>query len=102
MAEPTCCSADASEQELLSQRYAEQIVGILGCWDRVIITGTLTDVCHAGAVEGWLRRDNLRCFDLKVFAEPLRNTVRDHAILAARAAGLAVEHIERKNFRKED
>jgi hypothetical protein len=102
MAEPTPAAAKAPQVELLTQRYADQIVGTVGCWDRVIITGTLTDVCHAGAVEGWLRRDNIRCFDLKVFAEPLRDAVRDHAILTARAAGLAIEHLERKNFRKED
>ena len=70
--------ADAAEKELLTQRYAGQIVGILGCWHRVIITGTLTEVCHTGAVEGWLRRNNIRCFDLKVFAEALWDQVRDH------------------------
>ena len=102
MSEPTPAPADTPQVELLTQRYAEQIVGTLGCWDRVIITGTLTDVCHAGAVEGWLRRDNIRCFDLKVFAEPLRDVVRDHVILTTRNAGLSIEHIERKNFRKED
>lgn len=102
MAEPTPPPAEVLEQELLTQRYADQIAGTLGCWDRVIITGTLPDVCHAGAVAGWLRRDNIRCFDLKVFAEPLREQVRDHAILSARVAGLTIEHIERRNFRKED
>jgi hypothetical protein len=102
MTEPSSPVADVSEKELLTQRYAEQILGTLGCWDRVIITGTLTDVCHAGAVEAWLRRDKIRCFDLKVFAEPLRDQVRDHALLTARAAGLGIEHLERKNFRKED
>ena len=95
-------TVDTPEPELLTQRYAEKIVGTLGCWDRVIITGTLTDVCHAGAVEGWLRRDSIRCFDLKTFAEPLRDQVRDHAILRARTAGLTIEHLERKRFRKED
>jgi hypothetical protein len=88
MTEPTPPPANVPEKELLTQRYADQIVGTLGCWDRVIITGTLTDVCHAGAVEAWLRRDNIRCFELKVFAEPLRDQVRDHAILTARAAAL--------------
>jgi hypothetical protein len=102
MTEPTPPPANVPEKELLTQRYADQIVGTLGCWDRVIITGTLTDVCHAGAVEAWLRRDNIRCFELKVFAEPLRDQVRDHAILTARAAGLTIEHLERKSFRKED
>ena len=102
MAEPTSAAADTPPDELLTQRYADPIVGTLGCWDRVILTGTLTDVCHAGAVAGWLRRDNIRCFDLKAFAEPLRDAVRDHAILTARNAGLAIEYLERKNFRKED
>lgn len=102
MSEPTPAAAETSHFELLTQRYAEEIVGTLSCWDRVIITGTLTDVCHAGAVERCLQRDNIRCFDLKVFAEPLRDAVRDHAILMARNAGLSIEHIERKNFRKED
>ena len=30
----------------LLERYAEQIDGILGCCDRVILTGTLVDVAH--------------------------------------------------------
>jgi hypothetical protein len=102
MSEPTPAPPDTPSAELLTQRYADPIAGTLGGWDRVIITGTLTDVCHAGAVEGWLRRDNIRGFDLKVFAEPLRDAVRDHAILTARNAGLSIEFIERKNFRKED
>ena len=85
MSEPTPTAAETSQVELITQRYSDQIVGTLGCCDRVIITGTLTDVCHAGAVEGWLRRDHIRCFDLKFFAEPLRNQVRDHAILTPTA-----------------
>lgn len=58
MAEPTSAAADTPQAELLTQRYADPIVGTLGCWDRVILTGTLTDVCPAGAVAGWLHRDN--------------------------------------------
>lgn len=75
----------------MTQRYADQIVGTLGCWDRVVITGTPTDVCHAGVVEGSLRRDNIRCFDLKVLSEPLRDQMSNHAILTARNAGLTIE-----------
>lgn len=102
MNEPTATASDPREPELLTQRYVEQIVGVLGCWDRVIITGTLTDVCHASAVEPWLRREDIRYFDLEVFAELLRDQVRDHAILIARAAGVTIEHVDRLNFRKED
>ena len=84
------------------QRYAGQIAGQLGCWDRLVVTGTLLDVGYSGALEKRLRQDDIRCFDLKVFAEPLREAMRDHAIKRARAAGLEVEFIQRKNFRKED
>lgn len=53
-------------------------------------------------MEGWLRRGNIRCFDLKVSAQSLRDAVRDHAMLTARTAGVPVEHLERKSFRKDD
>lgn len=44
----------------------------------------------------------MRCFDLGVFAEPLRDPVRDNAILLARQAGLAIQYLERKGLRKEE
>jgi hypothetical protein len=40
MSEPTPAPADTPSAELLTRRYADQIAGTLGCWDRVIITGT--------------------------------------------------------------
>jgi hypothetical protein len=92
----------ASEPISLSSRYASQIAGQLGCFDRVIITGNLLDVCHPGALERQLHFAGIRCFDLGLFAEPLRDAIRDHAVTLARAAGLEVEFIQRKNFRKED
>ena len=45
---------------------------------------------------------NIRCFDLKLFAEPVREPVRDHAVRLARQAGLDIEHLERKGLRQED
>ena len=89
MSEVTASATEAPENELLTQRYADHIVGTLGFGDRVILTGTFVDVCYAGAVEARWCRDNIRCFDLRVFAEPLRDQVRDHAVLTARAVGRA-------------
>ncbi len=31
-------------QELLTERYQEQIAGVISCWDRVVTRGTLTTV----------------------------------------------------------
>ena len=33
----------------LLDRYADQIDGVLGCYDRLILTGTLVDVAHPDA-----------------------------------------------------
>ena len=32
--------------ELLTGRYAENIAGVLSCFDRVVITGTLPTFCY--------------------------------------------------------
>src|SRR5271168_3701873 len=31
----------------LEERYNERIAGVLSCYDRVVVTGTLPSVCHA-------------------------------------------------------
>jgi hypothetical protein len=82
-------------------RYASDIDGQLRCFDRVVITGSLPDICHPAALERQLYQADIRCFDLAIFAEPLRNQMRDHASHLAKDAGLEVEFIQRKNFRKE-
>ena len=86
----------------LLERYGEQSDGVLGCYDRVILTGTLVDVAHPDVLTAQLYALNIRCFDLKLFAEPLRDQVRDNAILLARQAGLEIEFLERRGLRKED
>ncbi|HEY9174675.1 MAG TPA: hypothetical protein VI136_20505 [Verrucomicrobiae bacterium] len=92
----------AFESSSLVARYAAQIAGQLSCFDRVIITGSLMEVCHPAALERQLHGAGMRCFDLGVFAEPLRDALRDHAVKLVREAGLEVEFLQRKNFRKED
>jgi hypothetical protein len=53
-------------------------------------------------LERQLHSANIRCFDLGQFAEPLCDALRDHALTLACAAGVEVEFIQRRNFRKED
>jgi len=80
--------ASTSSCEFL-QRYAAQIVGQLGCWDRLVVTGTLVEVGYSGAVEKRLHPDNIRWFDPKHFAEPLREAMSlTRSIKALRAIRL--------------
>lgn len=87
----------------LIQRYEQDIVGVLGCFDRVVVTGTLTEVAYPEALTGLLHREGIRCFDLGQFAEPLRQQIRDNALAQAQADGLTIQYLAKsKGVRKED
>lgn len=86
----------------LLARYAPKIAGVLSCFDRVVLTGTLTDICHPTAMSAWLITRDIRIFDYaKTFADPLREAIRANAEALAAQNGLAIEHVRKKNFRKE-
>ena len=86
---------------LLTDRYADKILGVLSCFDRVVIQGTLPTFCYAQGMAGYLSYKNIRIFDYPRFAEPLRNELRDNAERVAKDNGLEIEFIRKKNFRKE-
>lgn len=33
--------------QMLTKRYRERLVGVLSCYDRIVITGTLPGACYA-------------------------------------------------------
>jgi hypothetical protein len=86
----------------LVERYNEQIAGVLSCFDRVVITGTLPGVCYADGMTRFLYASGIRIFDYPQFAMALRDRVRDRAASVAAAAGITIEHIAKAHIRKED
>jgi hypothetical protein len=88
---------------LLTERYAEQIVGVLSCYDRIVITGTLAGVCFPEGMAKHLRGQGIRLFDYPRFAELLREEIRRNAEAVARAQGVVIEFVRAVGaFRKED
>ena len=85
----------------LLERYDDRIAGVLSCYDRVVITGTLPTVCYAGGMTKFLNASDVRIFDYPRFAEPLRELVREQAASLAAEAGATIEHIGKKHIRKE-
>jgi hypothetical protein len=83
------------------ERHAFKILGALSCFDRGVITGTLPDICHAGAMAGHLTAKGIRLFDDPQWAQPYREELREHAERLAHDNGLEIEFIRRKDFRKE-
>lgn len=86
---------------LLTQRYSGQIDHVLSCFDRVILTGTLPDFCHAEAATRELNMRSILIFDFPQFAKELRDRIRANAERLAAANGLEIEFLRNASVRKE-
>lgn len=88
---------------MLTDRYASKIRGVISCFDRILIQGTLPDIAYADAMTRELNKRRIRIFDFTEFAQPLREAIRDNAERLADGHGLSIEFIRHvKAFRKED
>jgi hypothetical protein len=85
----------------LTQRYDDRIAGVLSCYDRVVVTGTLPTVCYADGMTRFLYASDIRIFDYPEFASGLRDRVRERALSVAADAGVTIEHVSRSHIRKE-
>jgi hypothetical protein len=87
---------------LLTDRYAERLQGVLNCYDRIVITGTLPGVCFAQGMTAFLNSEHIRIFDYPRFAEPLRERLRSQAQGLADQYGVRIESVAKAHVRKED
>jgi len=85
----------------LTERYEERIAGVLSCYDRVVVTGTLPGACHAEGMTRFLYANKIRIFDYPQFAATLRDRVRERAAALAQEASITIEHIAKSHIRKE-
>src|SRR5271165_17388 len=86
----------------LIERYRERLHGVLSCYDRIVVTGTLPQACYAEGMTAFLKAQGVRIFDYPRFAEPLRDALRARAQELATSAGITIEHISKAHIRKED
>ena len=89
------------EKQLIN-RYEGNLNGVLSCYDRILITGTLPGACYAGGMTSFLFSKGIRIFDYAKFAESLRERIRNCALEVSKAAGLEIEHVDKSHIRKED
>src|ERR1700730_13439921 len=88
--------------QALIERYGNFLHGVLSCYDRMVITGTLPQVCYAAGMTRFLAARSIRIFDYPRFAEPLRDAIRARAQELAAATGIEIEHLRSAHIRKED
>lgn len=88
--------------ELITEKYQSKISGTIGCYDRVVITGTLPTLCYADGMTSYLKRNNVRIFDYAKFVEPYRSILRENAENLARSNGIEIKHLNKQEIRKEE
>lgn len=84
------------------KHHATQIVGHLSCLDRVIVTGTLPDLCYREGMMHYLITRNIALYDFPKWAETWRDKIRQCAETAAREGGLEIRFIRDRRARKEE
>jgi hypothetical protein len=87
----------------LTERYRDQIVGILSCYDRIIIQGTVPGWCYATGMTDYFYKHQIRIFDYPKWAERMREALRQNMERLAADNAMEIEFVRsRKNFRKEN
>ena len=89
--------------ELLTERHKDQIAGVLSCYDRIIIQGTVPGWCYASGMTDYFYKHQIRIFDYPKWAEPLREALRENMERIAAENAIEIEFVRsKKSFRKED
>ena len=87
---------------LLAEQHSSQIAGVISCYDRVVIQGTLPGWGYANGMTWFLNSQHINIFDYPEFANSMRGKIRANAEEIAKANGLEIGFIRKvKSFRKE-
>ena len=87
--------------KLLPETYKDKISGTLSCFDRIIFTGTIPQICYAQGMTSYLYSNDIRIFDYPKFAEPFKNELRENAEKLAAENNLSIEFVAKTHIRKE-
>lgn len=87
--------------ELLTQRYKDKISFELGCYDRLILTGTLPEISYSQGMTAYMNGKGIRIFDYPKFAEPFKDKIKENANRIAEEQSVKIEFIRKAATRKE-
>lgn len=84
------------------EKYSSAIQGIISCYDRVIISGTLNQWGYSAGMFSYLMQNNIKIMDFPKFAKGYNDKLRASIESIAKTEGIAIENIRRpSSFDKE-
>jgi hypothetical protein len=84
------------------KKHEKNIAGVISCYDRVLLRGTLTSCCYAQGMTNLLYFKNIKVFDYQNYAQSLREILRKNAENVAKENDITIEHISKSSIRKEE
>jgi len=88
--------------ECLTERYSEQIKGVLHSFDRIVVFGSFDEIKYSGAMDWHLKQKGVRLVDYeKKYATKLRQYIKDQVKAVSSYYGKEIEFVN-QHVRKED
>jgi hypothetical protein len=84
------------------ERHADKIIGTVSCFDRVIVQGTLPDICHPRAITRFFNFHGIRIFDFKQWAAPMRDKIKENIEAIAEQNDIDIQFVRKQNFAKDE
>lgn len=88
--------------QTIPARYAESIISISSCYDRLVLQGTLNPVGHPEGMTSYLYANQIRIFDFPKFAQDYTTKIRDHIAKLSKAEDIPITFVPNHNERKEN
>ena len=87
--------------DLLTERYANEIKGILTCFDRLVFFGSFQEIAYSGAMDHHLWSEKIQYVDYVKYADRLRLDMVDHVKAVAGYYNVDITFVN-QDVRKED
>ena len=84
--------------ERLTERHKDQIAGVLSCYDRIVIQGTVPGWCYASGMTGYFYQHQFRIFNYPKWAEPWREALRKNMKGIAAENSIEIEFVRSRKI----
>ena len=84
--------------DCLTERYSDQIKGVLHCFDRIVVFGSFNEIRYGGAMEWHLKQEGVKLIDYeKKYANKLRLDMVEHVKAVAAYYSKDIEFINHRH-----
>jgi hypothetical protein len=88
---------------MITEQYKEQIRGVISCYDRIVIRGTIVGWGYPEGMIAFLTSQQVLIFDYPQWTKTLNDAIRQNAERVAAENGIKIEFIRKtRDIRKED